>query len=99
MTFPSHSCLPAGADASCLHVFTSWPDLLFATRGWWAAQGVVRTFSANAKFSSPSTAAHLSFMATCIVELFGLDQEAAYAHAFTVRGLRPCCWLHGRGVD
>jgi Noc2p family len=48
----------------------------------------VRTFSANAKFSSPSTAAHLGFMATCIVELFGLDQEVAYAHAFTVR------WLH-----
>ena len=45
----------------------------------------MRTFSANAKFSSPSTAAHLAFTATCIVELFGLDQEASYAHAFTVR--------------
>ena len=55
-----------------------------------AQQGVVRTFSANAKFSSPSTAAHLSFMATCIVELFGLDEEAAYSHAFTVRP-RPSC--------
>jgi hypothetical protein len=55
-----------------------------------AQQGVVRTFSANAKFSSSSTAAHLSFMATCIVELFGLDEEAAYSHAFTVR-LGPSC--------
>ncbi len=50
-------------------------------------QGVIRTFSANAKFSNASTAAHLSFMATCIVELFGLDEEAAYSHAFTVRFL------------
>lgn len=64
----------------------------FVARVWWitgssnsSAQGVIRTFSANAKFSSPSTAAHLSFMATCIVELFGLNEEAAYAHAFTVR--------------
>ena len=47
----------------------------------------MRTFSANAKFSNAATAGHLSFMATCIVELFGIDEEAAYAHAFTVRRL------------
>lgn len=45
-------------------------------------KGVTRTFSAYAKFSNATSAAHLGFMATCIVELFSMDEAASYSHAF-----------------
>ncbi len=52
-------------------------------------QGVTRTFAAYSKFSNASSAAHLGFMATCIVELFSLDESASYAHAFTAIKVPP----------
>ena len=46
-------------------------------------QGVYRTFVVNAKFMSPSNLPHINFMASCVVELFGLDSAATYEHAFS----------------
>lgn len=46
-------------------------------------QGVYRAFVVNAKFMSVSSAAHIDFMATCVIEIFGLDSAAAYEHGFT----------------
>ena len=37
----------------------------------------------NAKFMSPSNLPHINFMASCVVELFGLDSAATYEHAFS----------------
>ena len=48
-----------------------------------ALKGAYREFVKGAKFTSPSTAAHLGMQAACIVELYGLDTAASYAHAFT----------------
>lgn len=45
-------------------------------------QGVYRTFVVNSKFMSATTLPHITFMATCVVEIFGLDAAAAYEHAF-----------------
>lgn len=36
----------------------------------------------NAKFMSPANLPHINFMASCVVEIFGLDSAAAYEHAF-----------------
>lgn len=36
----------------------------------------------NSKFMSPTNLPHINFMASCVVELFGLDSAAAYEHAF-----------------
>ena len=47
------------------------------------AQGVYRAFVINAKFMSPSNLPHINFMASCVVELFGLDSAATYEHAFS----------------
>ena len=46
-------------------------------------QGVYRSFVANAKFVNPSSLPHISFMGACVVELYGLDANTAYSHAFT----------------
>ena len=48
----------------------------------WAAQGITRAFMQGAKFVSASSAPHIAFMGTCVVELYGLDPSAAYQHAF-----------------
>lgn len=45
-------------------------------------KGVYRAFSANAKFVNAASAPHINFMASCIVEMYGLDAGAAYQHAF-----------------
>lgn len=45
-------------------------------------QGVYKTYVSNAKFVSASSAPHIAFMATCCVELWGLDVGASYQHAF-----------------
>lgn len=45
-------------------------------------QGAYRTFVVNAKFMSPANLPHINFMASCVVEIFGLDSAAAYEHAF-----------------
>lgn len=41
-----------------------------------------RAFVINAKFMSPANLPHINFMASCVVEVFGLDSSAAYEHAF-----------------
>ncbi len=45
-------------------------------------QGAYRVFVVNAKFMSPASLPHINFMASCVVEIFGLDSTAAYEHAF-----------------
>lgn len=45
-------------------------------------QGVYRAYVSNAKFVSAASAPHIAFMATCCVELWGLDMASSYAHAF-----------------
>ena len=42
-----------------------------------------RSFVSNAKFVNAATTPHIAFMASCVVEVFGLDMGAAYEHAFT----------------
>ncbi|KAJ9520966.1 hypothetical protein QJQ45_022715 [Haematococcus lacustris] len=56
---------------------------LLVVWGCWAEQGAYRTFLANAKFVSAASAPHIAFMATCCVELWGLDMQASYQHAFS----------------
>ena len=46
-------------------------------------QGVYRSFVSNAKFVNAATTPHIAFMASCVVEVFGLDMGASYEHAFT----------------
>ncbi|GLI62328.1 hypothetical protein VaNZ11_004935, partial [Volvox africanus] len=45
-------------------------------------KGVYRTFISNSKFVSAASAPHIAFMATCLVDLWGIDMEASYQHAF-----------------
>ena len=45
-------------------------------------QGVYRAFLANSKFVSAASAPHIAFMSTCCVELWGLDLQFSYQHAF-----------------
>lgn len=46
-------------------------------------KGAYRTFVSNAKFVNATNAPALDFMATCVVELHGIDVGAAYTHAFS----------------
>ena len=46
-------------------------------------QGVYRSFVQNAKFVNASSVPHIHFMASCVVEMFGLDMAASYQQAFT----------------
>eukprot|EP00877_Chromochloris_zofingiensis_P001779 jgi/Chrzof1/11601/Cz06g01210.t1 len=46
-------------------------------------KGVYRTYASNAKFVSPATLPHLSFMSACMVEMTGLDLAASYQLAFS----------------
>ncbi|GMH33310.1 hypothetical protein BSKO_01144 [Bryopsis sp. KO-2023] len=45
-------------------------------------KGVYRTFSSKSHLVNPQSIIHLNFMATCVIEIFGLNPEAAYRHAF-----------------
>ena len=47
------------------------------------AKGVYRTFASNAKFVNAESVEHIAFMSTCVVEIFGLDQQQSYPLAFT----------------
>lgn len=40
------------------------------------------TFARNAKFTNPNTADHITFMANCVTELYGLDHVSGYQQAF-----------------
>jgi nucleolar complex protein 2 len=44
--------------------------------------GVYRTYAANAKFMTAAGAPAISFMADCVVEMFGLDLTVSYQHMF-----------------
>ena len=46
-------------------------------------QGVYRSFVQNAKFVNAASVPHIHFMASCVVEMFGLDMAASYQQAFT----------------
>lgn len=46
-------------------------------------KGIYKTFVSHAKFVSPSSASNLRFMASCAVEMYGIDFNATYQHAFT----------------
>lgn len=37
----------------------------------------------NAKFVSAASLPHIHFLGACVIEMFGLDAEVAYEHAFT----------------
>jgi len=45
-------------------------------------KGVYRAFAGRAKFMTPSSAAQLHFMSSCIVEIYGLNLDATYQYAF-----------------
>lgn len=45
-------------------------------------RGVYRTYAANAKFMTAAGAPAISFMADCVVEMFGLDLTVSYQHMF-----------------
>jgi len=45
-------------------------------------KGTYLTYARNSKRYSPYTVASISFMATCVCELYGLDFSASYQHAF-----------------
>ena len=45
-------------------------------------KGVYKSFVAASKFFSPTSAPGIRFMATCSVEMYGVDLGAAYQHAF-----------------
>ena len=45
-------------------------------------KGLYLTFVRYSKFSNANVAAGQAFMAQCVVELFGLDLNVAYEHAF-----------------
>lgn len=45
-------------------------------------KGVYRAFAGSAKFMTPSSAAQLHFMSSCIVEIYGLNLDATYQYAF-----------------
>ena len=61
------------------------PQDVWQLTGWRfpSLQGVYRSFVSNAKFVNAATTPHIAFMASCVVEVFGLDMGAAYEHAFT----------------
>lgn len=48
-----------------------------------ALKGVYRSFVQNAKFVNAASVPHIHFMASCVVEMFGLDMAASYQQAFT----------------
>ena len=54
-------------------------------------QGVYRSFVQNAKFVNAASVPHIHFMASCVVEMFGLDMAASYQQAFT--GIRQLAVL------
>eukprot|EP00803_Ostreobium_quekettii_P001539 evm.model.scf_347.12 EVM.evm.TU.scf_347.12 scf_347:81912-91436(+) len=45
-------------------------------------KGVYSTFVSKAGLVNRSTSGHIHFMATCVVEIYGLHADAAYEHAF-----------------
>eukprot|EP00850_Spirogloea_muscicola_P003296 SM000013S26465 [mRNA] locus=s13:520815:526476:+ [translate_table: standard] len=47
-----------------------------------ALRGAYKTFAGHAKFVNASTLPRIEFMTTCLVELYGLDREMSYQHAF-----------------
>lgn len=54
-------------------------------------KGSYKEFAASCAKVTRHSAEHVAFMTACLVELYGLDHEAAYAHAFSgVRGLAQC---------
>ena len=51
-------------------------------------KGVYKSFVAASKFFSPTSAPGIRFMATCAVEMYGIDLGATYQHAFVaIKGL------------
>lgn len=48
-----------------------------------ALKGVYRSFVQNAKFVNAASVPHIHFMASCVVEMFGLDMPASYQQAFS----------------
>ena len=46
-------------------------------------QGVYRAFVSSANFMSPANAGHIDFMASCVVEMFGLDSAVSYEQGFS----------------
>ena len=51
-------------------------------------KGVYKSFVGASKFFSPASAPGIRFMATCSVEMYGVDLTATYQHAFVaIKGL------------
>ena len=51
-------------------------------------KGVYKSFVGASKFFSPASAPGIRFMATCSVEMYGIDLTATYQHAFVaIKGL------------
>jgi len=45
-------------------------------------KGMYKEYVANSRFVNPTSLPRIHFMASCVVELYGIDSAAAYQHAF-----------------
>ena len=63
-------------------------------------KGAYRTYAANAAFVSKHSAADVAFMATALVELYGLQPAVSYEHVFgfVAQLVRPLCAAQRRAT-
>lgn len=45
-------------------------------------KGMYKEYVANSRFVNPTSLPRIHFMASCVVELYGIDSAAAYQNAF-----------------
>lgn len=45
-------------------------------------KGIYKEYVANSRFVNPTSAPRIQFMASCVVELYGIDTSASYQNAF-----------------
>lgn len=65
-----------------LVIISFWEFASLAKLWTSALQGVYRAFTSKANLVNQQSVTHLNFMATCVIEIFGLSPEHAYRHAF-----------------
>lgn len=45
-------------------------------------KGMYKEYVANSRFVNPTSLPRIHFMASCVVELYGIDSASSYQHAF-----------------
>lgn len=62
-------------------------------------KGAYRSYYANAKFVTAASVPHINFMATCVIELYGLDPQVRLGLLFACAHCTPgalrtvCCYI------